>query len=457
MDRNFRLLRYYSITSLFAIVAVALLLSLFYRQVAYHGILQLAERSNLSLARTALNSMRPALVEYLNSVLDLGTEGVKNHPLPHELAASINDLMQGDSVVRIKIYNRRGVVAFSTETSQIGGDLSRYSHFISAMKGNVTSRLNYHDTLDVFEQAGEDDNLMQTYIPVRASATDPILGVFEIYTDANNLVYRNDRIEIILLVGAVLILSGLYFFLVLVVRRARDVIDLQQKTIRERTQTLEMLSAQMLVSEEAYKKKIAVELHEGLAQTLAAIKLIVENGRHAMKQDNPASRSLEQVIPVLQNVIHEVQALATELRPASLDDFGLLATIDGLCREFERRHPEIRIKQQTSLQEDEIPAPLKVIVYRIVMLALNDIEQYTSSDALLLTLMRTTEGLTVTIDNTPSGSPDGKTTESMGSRLNQQPRFAKMVELATLSGGTFKATRNSAGGIILKAVWGWHI
>src|SRR5690606_21052152 len=113
----------------------------------------------------------------------------------------------------------------------------------------------------------EEDNLMQTYIPVRASATEPVQGVFEIYTDVNDLVHQIERTEFIIMAGAMLILSGLYAVLLLVVRRARNVIDTQNHTIRERTQTLEILSARMLKSEESNKQKIAMELHEGLAQT----------------------------------------------------------------------------------------------------------------------------------------------------------------------------------------------
>ena len=69
--------------------------------------------------------------------------------------------------------------------------------------------------------------------------------------------------------GAILILSALYAVLILIVRRANNTIELQQRTIRERTETLELLSAQMLKTEESHKKKIAFELHEGVAQTLA--------------------------------------------------------------------------------------------------------------------------------------------------------------------------------------------
>jgi signal transduction histidine kinase len=449
----FKLLRFYSIASFIAILATGVLLSLFYRQVALLGIFQLAEQSNRALARTTLNSNRSALVEYLKSVANLGPEGVRGQPLPPALSEFINDLMRGHSVAMINIYNHRGVVAFSTKTSQIGGDLSRHPRFISAINGGGSSALIYRDTFNVFDKVTEQDNLMQTYMPIQVSPTEPILGVLEIYTNANNLVRQNERIEFMIVAGAVLILSALYIVLVLAVRRARDIIELQQRTIRERTETLEILSAQMLNSEESHKKKIATELHEGLAQTLSAIKLSVESSWKNINPDDTLAKSMGQIIPLLQGLIKEVRSIATELRPSSLDDFGLLPTINRLCLEFDQRHPEIRINQQISLREHEVPAPLKVILYRIILLALNDIEQYTNSARILLSLMRTGETITLLVDNTPTSLPEAAATVPQGNALHQQPRFARIHELATLSGGMFNVSRNSMGGTMLQASW----
>ena len=67
----FKLLRYYSVASLVAVLATAVLLTWFYRQVAIQGIVQLAERSNLTLAQVAMNPIKPALLEFLDATADL--------------------------------------------------------------------------------------------------------------------------------------------------------------------------------------------------------------------------------------------------------------------------------------------------------------------------------------------------------------------------------------------------
>ncbi|MBU1395927.1 MAG: hypothetical protein KKE84_07265 [Gammaproteobacteria bacterium] len=447
----FKLLRFYSIASFVAVLATALLIALFYRQVAIQGIMQLAERSNLALARTALNSVRPVLVDYLNSVAEAGMVNVSHRP-PPELAAAIHSLMNESSVVRIKIYNQHGVVAFSTKTAQIGIDQRNNPGFISAINGRVANILVYRDTFNSYDDVTEEDNLMQTYIPIRANATDPVQGVFEIYTDVNNLVRQNERTGFIIVAGALLILTALYVALLLVVRRAHNIIKSQHQTIRERTETLEILSAHMLKSEESNKKKIAIELHEGLAQTLSAVKLNLESNRQKINGDDTLGKSMAAIIPALRSAIEDVRTIATELRPSSIDDLGLLPTINSLCQNFQQHHPGLQIQQDISLQEKDIPPPLKVILYRIIVLALDDIALNTDSDRIQISLMRDRNTLMLLIDDTPQASPDMATTVT-GIDPDPESRFSKMLELTTLSGGRFAAARPAAGRIVLRATW----
>jgi hypothetical protein len=105
------------------------------------------------------------------------------------------------------------------------------------------------------------------------------------------------------------------------------------------------------------------------------------------------------------------------------------------------------------VREDEIPAALKVILYRVIVLALDDLGLRTHSDQIEIALLREKNTLTLLIDDTPSHSPDAEPTTLVGIDANPESRFAKILELTTLSGGTFAATRPSAGHTILRASW----
>lgn len=451
----FKLLRFYSITSFIGVLIAGALLTVFYRQVTVRGISDLVAKNNLALAQTALNAVRPALVDYLDSVADAGPRQVLATTLTPPVAEAVTDLMKDAAVARIKIYNRNGIVAFSTKTSQIGNDQRGNPGFIAAIRGQVAGELIYRDSFNGFDGATEEDNLMQTYIPVRAGPTEPVAGVFEIYTDVNHLVRQNERTVFVLLAGVGAILALLYAALLLVVRRAGTIIESQQQTIRERTTTLEILSAQMLKSEETERKRIATELHEGLAQTLSAVKVYVEGSRPQDKADCTGCQSPEAIVPALKKAIQEVRSIAMELRPPSLDELGLLPTLAWYCREFERQHPGIHVGQAITVEEKAVPGPLKIVAYRIVESALKNIADLAGAAYVQLALRPAGQGIALAIEEMPAEGGTGPAAAGGDARAEPDPqmRFADIIERVSLSGGTCSVSRNPAGGIALCASW----
>jgi signal transduction histidine kinase len=444
----FKLLRFYAIASFISIFITAALLTLFYRQVTIQWVTQLAERGNLALAQATLNAVKPELVEYLDSATKAISQGAATPEFPPALASTIKNVMLGTSVVRFKIYHRNGMVAFSTRSEQIGKNQSDNTGFNSALSGKVATSLIYHDTFNFYDKATEPDNLLQTYIPVRSMPGQPILGVFEIYTDVSELVRDNTRMLVIFLVGAEVTLALLYAVLVLVVRRARNVIEAQQRTIQERTSELETLSRRLMKSEELQKKKIATDLHEGLAQTLSAIKANVESSRQRIGADDENTKSLESIVPVIQSAIQEVRNIATELRPSSLDDLGLIPTLNWFCREFARLHPGMQIEREIKLPEEEIPSALKIVIFRIIEMTLENIAQYSQTDRVGLVLRLDDGAVTLEISDAPSEP-------ALHPSLAPDPqlRFAEIRERTTLSYGVFSVTRDQAGGVMLHAAW----
>jgi signal transduction histidine kinase len=436
------MLRLYGAVSLAGILLAAALIFFYVRNVAIDDIVDLAERSNVALAQSVLGLVRQDLVDFLQSTKDV-KPGVKpgGAPgLPSGLDEAINDLMANTSVVRLKIYNAAGVAVFSTQFHQIGEAADKKGGFESALSGRVVSTLAYRDAFNPFDRPGEDDNLIQTYIPVRRSATEPIVGVFVIYGDGNPLVARNERASMQMLAGVGLILGLLYFALLYVARRASGVIAGQQQTIRERTAALEMLSAHMLSSEEEEKRFLALELHEGLAQTLVSIKVHLEE----LGEERP-------LIATVQSAIDDVRKLAMRLRPPSLDELGLLPTLNSLSDNFERAYPDMRVERRIELDEDDLPPPLKIVVYRVIESALRNLARYSARGSVELALAELDDAIVLELNYMPRDAG------YLATRLRQAgdhvPGFAKIREQIALSGGSFEVKYDAALGVSLRAAW----
>jgi signal transduction histidine kinase len=442
-----KLLRLYGLSSLLGVVLAAVLIFFFVRKVTVDDIVDLAERSNVALAQSVLGLVKHDLVDFLQSAKDANSRPLEARKLPSGLDQAINNLMGNPAVVRVKIYGADGVVVFSTKVGQLGSTHEKNGGFESAMAGKVVSALAYRGSFNPFDRETEDDNLIQSYIPVRGSATAPIVGVFEIYTDGNPLVRRNERAALQILVGVGAILALLYVALLYVVRRASRVIERQQQTIGERTAALEALSAQMLRAEEEEKRRIALELHEGLAQTLCSVKVHMEE---RIARSRSGRLGEERVIPILQGAIDEVRNLASQLRPSSLDELGLLPTLEWLCNSFESMHADLYIEKSVALREADMPAPLKIVIFRVIESALRNIARHSSSGRVALGLRMADEAIVLTVSHSPR---DAGSLASLHHAGDQSISFAKMQEQVALSGGALETGCNAAGGLTLRASW----
>jgi signal transduction histidine kinase len=180
----------------------------------------------------------------------------------------------------------------------------------------------YVDFFDVFRRGSESDNQIATHVLVRSTAQHQPLGVFHIHTDVSSIVRAMTRNEVLVLTGILLIMVILYSALLYVVRRADKVIAYQRQTLRERNRILELLSARMLAAEDAERRRIALELHEEVVQTLGAAKMMVEGFAQATSSaSEAAAERAAQVVPLVQAAIREIRDLAMNLRPPTLDDF----------------------------------------------------------------------------------------------------------------------------------------
>jgi signal transduction histidine kinase len=427
-------------------------LSLLFRELAITAIVELGEQHNIVVAETALETIKPELTKFLAQRSDVHEDQTFDPTIPVDLEEGIRKTMKDRSVIRVKIYNRHGIVVFSTRRSQIGSSSRENPGFIGAMDGQPKSRLVYGSTFNLWDEETEDDNLIQTYLPVREDPWTEVLGVFEIYTDVSGLAAKTERLQLLLVGGIVLSLSLVYAFLLYIVNRGHRLIRSQQEIILARTKTLELLSARMLTAEESERRRIAYKLHEGVAQTLAAAKLEVEKCR----MDNPdlpqsqAPGFVDPVVKKIQLAIQEVRGLAMEMHPPSLRDIGLLSTIDWACRECQSIYPKVSIDTAFETTEEQIPPALKTIIFRIVQELLSYIGAKGNADAVHIRLKSSDGAIRLSVEDNGAAfhSPSTDDYSAIG--------MASTRERAVLSGGFFTIHSGQQGGTLYEAVWSSH-
>jgi PAS domain S-box-containing protein len=235
----------------------------------------------------------------------------------------------------------------------------------------------------------------------------------------------------------------------------RDITDRKkaEEALRESEKQLRHLSSQLLSAQENERKRIAQELHDGIGQSLSAIKFSMENTLKQTEKEKtrPVVKSLETIIPMIQASIEEIRKTAMDLRPSTLDDLGILATISWFCREFETIYSGIRIEQQIDIQENEVPAPLKTVIYRVLQEALNNVAKHSKADFVRLSLSKTGRTVELSIGDNGVGFDvrEALTVEAVRRGLG----LSSMKERSELSGGSFAIESSKGEGTIVRALW----
>ncbi|GAB4446590.1 MAG: hypothetical protein Kow0031_29230 [Anaerolineae bacterium] len=232
----FKLLRYFTITSLIAFVLVAVLLGLYFRRTVLEEITIAAESKNVALTQTFANSLWPEFVPFVNTAQQIPAEELPNHPEIARLHQAVTNQMRGSSIIKVKVYDLNGLTVFSTEAAQIGENKWDNAGYQAARAGQVASELTFRDTFSAFEGEIEDRNVLSSYVPLRQgnNANTPIEGVIEIYDDVTPLVSQLNQAQRNVIVSVIAILTLLFFALFFIVQRADKIIRQQHAEVSQR-------------------------------------------------------------------------------------------------------------------------------------------------------------------------------------------------------------------------------
>lgn len=216
---------------------------------------------------------------------------------------------------------------------------------------------------------------------------------------------------------------------------------------------LKLLSSQLLNAEEKIRKRIALELHDSIGQCLTAIKFNAESSLNRMLQNGRLEglESLKAGIPLIQYTIEEVRKISMDLRPSILDDLGILATISWFCREFEKACRDIRMDREIAIEEREVPDHLKIILYRVLQEALNNVAKHSRAGKILVRLNRGREGIELSVQDDGRGFDIEQARWKEG--FSRGLGLASMRERVELSGGVFSIESGADRGTAIRAVW----
>lgn len=183
-----------------------------------------------------------------------------------------------------------------------------------------------------------------------------------------------------------------------VLARERDRLE---QLVRERTTALSELANHLQQVREDERAHLARELHDELGALLTAAKLDVARlkSRIDMQAPDNAER-IQHLIETLNSGIALKRRIIEDLRPSSLANLGLTASLEILTRDFAERSG---IPVDTSLEQVHLSDAAQLTVYRLVQESLTNIGKYANARKVLVTVHRYPKHVSVQVRDDGDG------------------------------------------------------
>ncbi len=143
---------------------------------------------------------------------------------------------------------------------------------------------------------------------------------------------------------------------------------------------LQELSRRLVELQEAERRAIARELHDEVGQKRTGLKLLLESDeparlRRSESDDRTAGRSRKEMAVLVNDLMRRVRDLSMDLRPAMLDDLGLLP---ALLWHFERftAQTQVRVDFRQAGIERRFPPEIETAAFRVVQEALTNVARH---------------------------------------------------------------------------------
>ena len=176
--------------------------------------------------------------------------------------------------------------------------------------------------------------------------------------------------------------------------RAAVAVELSQRVARDAVR-------RVVQAQEAERSRLARELHDETGQALTSILLGLKPLEDALA-DHPARAALAELREHVVSALQDVRRLAVELRPAVLDDFGLVPALERLTDAFAEQSG-VRVDFHSALGETRLPSEVETTLYRVVQESLTNIAKHANAHNVSVSIARRGSTVAAVIEDDGAG------------------------------------------------------
>jgi signal transduction histidine kinase len=154
----------------------------------------------------------------------------------------------------------------------------------------------------------------------------------------------------------------------------------------ERLAILRQQLAQVTAAQEEERQRIAQELHDGVGPALASLNVRLRTARKLLEQDHhPAAEEMRELAELAQTNIQDIRRLIYDLRPAILDELGLVPALREYMARYQKEH-KLAVALCVAGSEGRLPASLETALFRVIQEALTNVAKHARARRVDITL-----------------------------------------------------------------------
>ncbi len=210
---------------------------------------------------------------------------------------------------------------------------------------------------------------------------------------------------------------------------------------------LRLLSRRLLTAQEEERKRISRELHDVISQMLTGIivRLAALKKRSAICAED-IFRTIEITQELVESSADIVHRFARDLRPAVLDDLGLIPALRSYMKSF-MEETGVRVSFTAGAEIEDLPNAGRTVLYRIAQETLINISRHARASRASVTIRSQDDMVHMEIHDDGQGFPaDTEEAHGDGGRLG----LLGMRERAEMVGGTFSVDSSPRGGTTIR-------
>jgi signal transduction histidine kinase len=209
-----------------------------------------------------------------------------------------------------------------------------------------------------------------------------------------------------------------------------------ERALLDSESRLRLLSSHLMTAQERERRRISLELHDELGQSLTALKLKIRAAEKKLQHEKETVKNdCSNILNYIDQIIENARRLSRDLSPSTLEDLGLTAAIRWLSDDF-ARHSGIEISHDLPDIDELFDREAAIIIYRIFQEALNNIAKHSKAQHVSIVIERSADEVFFAVHDDGRGF-DLKEIES-GETAERGLGIAAMHERTRMLGGVLE-------------------